>query len=176
MTVTRLFARPLLASMFVTGGIDSLRDPESKVPAAKPVTDRLTPMAKKVAPQAPIPEDTKTLVRINAAAQVLGGLALASGKAPRAGALVLAASIVPTTLAGHRFWEETDPGAKKMQRIQFFKNTSMLGGLLIAAVDTDGKPGLAWRASHAGRSVRREARTAARSARREAKLAKAQIS
>ena len=46
---------------------------------------------------------------------------------------MLAASLVPTTLAGHRFWEETDPQAKAMQRLQFAKNTSVLGGLLLAS-------------------------------------------
>ena len=34
----------------------------------------------------------------------------------------------------------------------------MFGGLLIAAVDTEGKPGVAWRAQHAVGSARREAK------------------
>ena len=34
----------------------------------------------------------------------------------------------------------------------------MLGGLLIAAVDTEGKPGVAWRTRRAAKDVRREAR------------------
>ena len=46
----------------------------------------------------------------------------------------------------------------------------MLGGLLLAAVDTEGKPGLAWRARRAAADVRREARQVAKDARREAKL------
>jgi uncharacterized membrane protein YphA (DoxX/SURF4 family) len=57
--------------------------------------------------------------------------------------------LVPTTLAGHRFWEESDEKARSMQRIQFFKNLSMLGGLLLAAVDTDGRPSVSWRARRA---------------------------
>jgi hypothetical protein len=36
-----------------------------------------------------------------------------------------------------------------MQRIQFFKNVSMLGGLLLAALDTEGRPSLSWRAHRA---------------------------
>ena len=51
----------------------------------------------------------------------------------------------------------------------------MLGGLLLAAVDTEGKPGLAWRARRAAADVRREAKQVAKDARREAKLAKAQL-
>jgi hypothetical protein len=51
----------------------------------------------------------------------------------------------------------------------------MMGGLMLAAVDTEGKPGVAWRARRAAADVRREARGLARTARREAKLARAQL-
>jgi hypothetical protein len=94
---------------------------------------------------------------------------------------VLSASIVPTTVAGHAFWNETDPVVRKQQRTQFLKNLGLLGGLLLATVDTEGKPGLAYRAGLAGDSAkrgakraRREAKHAARAARREARLAAAQ--
>ena len=119
--------------------------------------------------------DPKTLVRINAAAQIAAGLALATGRMPRLSALTLAATLVPTTAAGHRFWEESDPDAKANQRTHFFKNVSMLGGLMIAAVDTEGRPGLAWRAKRAARDVRREAKHVRKSATREAKLARKSI-
>ena len=176
MTITRLLARPMLASIFVVGGINALRNTEGHAAKAKPVTDRMVPLAQKAAPGAPIPTDPATLVRINAGAQLLAAAALATGRAPRLSATVLAASLVPTTLAGHRFWEETDPQAKTMQRLQFAKNTSVLGGLLLAGVDTEGKPGLAWRARRAAADVRREARQVAKDARREAKLARAHLS
>ncbi len=108
---------------------------------------------------------------INGAAQVLGGLALATGRVPRLAALVLAGSLLPTTAAGHRFWEETDKTQRANQQIHFFKNVSMLGGLLIAAVDTEGKPGVAWRTSHAASTAVGSARREAKRLRREAKLA-----
>ena len=38
---------------------------------------------------------------------------------------------MPTTVAGHRFWEETDDKATVQQTIQFLKNTAMLGALLM---------------------------------------------
>ncbi len=116
-----------------------------------------------------------TLVRLNAAVQVVAGLALATGRAPRLSATVLAVSLVPTTAAEHRFWEEPDPTRKSAQRIHFFKNVSMLGGLFLAAVDTDAKPGLAWRARRAATDARREARHLTRQARREATLARARL-
>jgi putative oxidoreductase len=90
--------------------------------------------------------------------------------------LALAASLVPTTYAGHPFWEEKDKAARAGQKIQFFKNISMLGGLLIAAVDTEGKPGVAWRARHGAHDLRREAKTLAKQARAEARVAKAHLS
>lgn len=175
MTITRLLARPMLATIFVAGGISALRNTEGHAAKAKKVTDKVVPAAQKAAPQLPIPTDPATLVRINAGAQLLAAAALATGRAPRLSATVLAASLVPTTLAGHAFWNETDPQARNAQRLQFYKNTSVLGGLLLAAVDTEGRPGLAWRARRAAADVRREAKHVANEARREAKLAKAQL-
>jgi uncharacterized membrane protein YphA (DoxX/SURF4 family) len=85
---------------------------------------------------------TEQAVKVNAAVQVVAGTLLTLNKFPRLAALALAGSIVPTTLAGHRFWEEDDPTRKVGQQIHFFKNASMLGGLLIASVDTEGKESL----------------------------------
>jgi len=52
----------------------------------------------------------------------------------------------------------------------------MMGGLLLAGVDTEGKPGVAWRARRAARDVRREARHLQQQARAEARVAKARLS
>jgi uncharacterized membrane protein YphA (DoxX/SURF4 family) len=138
------------------------------------VTDKLVPLLQRVVPQ--LPSDPETLVRLNGAAQVAAALALATGRAPRTSAVVLAASLVPTTAAGHRFWEQSDPAARAGQRAHFFKNVSMLGGLIIAAGDTEGQPGVLWRTRRAAKDARREARHLARAARREAALAKAKVS
>jgi uncharacterized membrane protein YphA (DoxX/SURF4 family) len=117
-----------------------------------------------------VPTDPKLLVRLNAAVQLLGAAGLASGRAPRLSSSLLAVTLVPTTLAGHRFWEETDPSARANQKVHFFKNISMLGGLLLASVDTDGKPGMAWRARRAASDVQKQARHLRRTARLEARV------
>jgi putative oxidoreductase len=170
MTATRLIARPMLASMFVTGGLNALRNAPAMAAKAKPVTDRVRPALEKAVPQARVlPQDPESLVRINGAAQLLAGLALATGRFPRLSSTVLAATLIPTTAAGHRFWEEEDASAKTAQQIHFFKNLSMLGGLMLAAVDTEGRPGLAWRARHGARAARREAKHLRREARLAAK-------
>jgi uncharacterized membrane protein YphA (DoxX/SURF4 family) len=130
------------------------------------VADRVVPLVKKYAPQqvaTAIPEDTANLVRANGAAQILGGLALASGKGRRAGALLLAGALVPSTLARHPFWTRTDPEEKALDRSQFLKNVSLLGGVLLAAVDTEGKPSLAYRAQKGGQSLAKETRRARKS-------------
>lgn len=167
MSLLRRVARPMLASMFIAGGVDALRDPGPKMPAAEGV-------APKVANQIPgLPEDdTEKLIRINGGVQVAAGALLALGRFPRLSSLALAASLVPTTAAGHRFWEEDDAAARQQQQFHFLKNVSMLGGLLLASMDTEGKPGLVWRARHqaehaevAVRRRRRDARLAAKAAR-----------
>ncbi|HET7328470.1 MAG TPA: DoxX family protein [Nocardioidaceae bacterium] len=164
MTLVRLLARPMLASMFVVGGYNAYKNAESMAKKAQPVTDRVVPKAQKLAPSAPIPTDSVTLVKINAATQVGAGLMLATGKFPRLSADVLALTMVPTTAAGHPFWEEKDSSARANQIVHFFKNVSMMGGLLLAGVDTEGKPGMAWRTRNAAKTARRETKYAKRGA------------
>lgn len=173
MSVLRCLARPLLASMFVAGGLDALRSPEPKVPMAQGV-------ASKVAAQIPgLParaaRDTALLIRVNGGVQVGAGALLALGSFPRPAALVLAASLVPTTAAGHRFWEYDDTAQRQQQQIHFLKNMSMLGGLLLAAMDTEGKPGLGWRARHAAEHAEAAARRSRREIRLAAKAARAKL-
>jgi len=175
MTLVRLAARPMMASMFVVGGVNALKDTDAMAMKAKKVTDRVVPLVQRALPSVPVPDDPATLVRINAAIQIGAAAALATGRSPRLASAVLAASLVPTTAAGHPFWEIGDPEIRKAQKVQFFKNVSMFGGLLISAVDTEGKPGLAWRTRHAVTTARKESRRLARTARREAKLARAQL-
>ena len=173
MTVSRLIARPMLASIFFVGAATALKNASAPAAKAAPVTDRIVPVAQKAG--IPLPQDPETLVKINAGVQIVAALGLATGRAPRLSAAVLAASLIPTTAAGHRFWEVEDPAQRTQQRLHFFKNLSLVGGLIIASGDTEGRPGVAWRARHGVRDARREAKRLAHDARREARLAKARI-
>lgn len=121
-------ARLLTGSTYVLLGFDALRAPGGRVDLAAPL---LAAIRSKV----PLPADDEMVVRANAAVQVAAGAALALGRAPRLSALVLAGSLVPTTLAGHAYWTIEDPAARKVQRIQFHKNMAMIGGLLLAVLD-----------------------------------------
>lgn len=128
MKLTRAIARPMLASMFIYGGLDSVRDPKSKAAAAQGTADLIT----KTTGRQFEPAD---LVRFNGAVHVVAGAALATGRFPRLAALTLAATLGPTTSGGHRFWDEMEPGPKRNQTIHFLKNVSMTGGLLMATLD-----------------------------------------
>jgi putative oxidoreductase len=145
MALSRRLARPLLASIFVVGGWDAFWNPESKVKKAVAVTD---PLAEKAGVE---DLDAATLVRVNGVVQVVGGILLAVGKFRRLAALALIGSIIPTTYAGHRFWEESDPASRAQQKMHFLKNVGLLGGLILAAFDTEGEPSLAWRAKRQAR-------------------------
>lgn len=117
----------MLSAVFITGGVDVLKNPEPRVKLAAPVLDKIGQLVP------PLAGDPVTLVRANAATQVVAGAMLATGRMPRLAAAALAASLVPTTFGGHRFWELDDPAQRAQQRVHFLKNTAILGGLLIAA-------------------------------------------
>ena len=90
--------------------------------------------------------DALTVVRLNGALQIGAGIFLAIGKFRGLAALVLIGSIVPTTYTGQRFWEEDDDVKRGDQKTQLLKNLGLAGGLIFAAVDTEGAPSLSWRA------------------------------
>ena len=154
----------MLASIFIVQGYDTMISPERVVKKAEPV---VRPIADRVPV---VPDDTEQAVRINGAVQFVAGMLLAAGWLPRASALALAATLVPTTAAGHRFWEGADEHEQAQQRIQFLKNMAMFGGLLIAAGDTAGRPSVAWRSRHAVKSARRDLSRAAKTARMSSKV------
>ncbi len=145
MSLARKLARPLLASTFVVGGVDTFRNPAPRVPMAEKVVGALPAKVSFI-------KDTEQVVKYDAAVKVVAALLLSTGRMPRAMALALASSLVPTTFAGHRFWAETDPVKRKMQQLQFLKNASILGGLILAVVDTAGRPSVGWRARRAASS------------------------
>ena len=169
MKPVRSLARVMLSGIFVVSGARNLRNAERLAPAAKPVTDRVAPLIQGLHPR--IPTDAETLIRANAATQLVGGLMLATGRFTRPAALVLAGTLLPTTAAGHPFWNNDDPTERNNNQVHFLKNLGLLGGLLLAAADTEGRPGLRWRAGHRIDHSRRSVKRAVRTARREAKIA-----
>lgn len=150
--IVRRLARPLLAGIFVYGGVNMLRNTEMHAEAAKPLLDKTVGSRRERLPES-IPADAATLVRADAAVKIIAGTALAFGKLPRLSALALLGSLVPTTAAGHPFWDTKEPRDRQDQLVHFLKNAGLAGGLLIAAADTEGKPSLGWRARRAAKKA-----------------------
>lgn len=154
----RRIARPMLSAAFIARGVDALRSPKPAADAARPALEGLSKLPDPVGTN--VPTNAETVARVNAAVQIGGGLLLASGKLPRIASAALALSVVPGSLGGHTFWSETDPQRKADERRAFLTDISLIGGLIIAAVDTEGKPSLGWRGRRAAHKVS-EAVTAA---------------
>ena len=154
--LVRRLARPLLAAVFIKGGIDTLLNPEPRIKAAAPkVVQAQNLVGDKLPPQAPT--EPEQLVRIDAGVKVGAGVLLALGKFPRIASLLLAGSVIPTTITAHAFWEY-DGEERTAQQQHFLKNLGLLGGLILAAVDTEGKPSLGWRARRASRKLAKQTR------------------
>jgi uncharacterized membrane protein YphA (DoxX/SURF4 family) len=110
----RRAAQALLGATFIKLGFDAAVHPGSRVDKAAALG---------------LP-NAELAVRGNGAAMVAGGAALTLDKLPRLAAVGLIASMIPTTLAGHAFWD-FDGAERKAHEIQFLKNASLVGGLLL---------------------------------------------
>lgn len=140
MSLSRRLARPMLASIFLSSAIPMLKDqsylhgPIREAGLAEP----------------------ELLAKAHVYGNLVGGAALALGRFPRLAALGLAVNLVPTTYVGHAFWK-APADQKTTQQINFFKNVSLLGGLLIAASDTGGRESLPHAVGRVSRRTKRKA-------------------
>jgi uncharacterized membrane protein YphA (DoxX/SURF4 family) len=143
----RRIARPLLSAAFIGQGVEALRNPAIALKATEPTVAALRNLPDPYGDK--VPSDPETVARINAAVQIGGGLLLATGKMPRIASAALAFTVIPGSLGGHLFWTESDPERKAQKRRDLLTDLSLLGGLIIAAADTAGKPSLGWRSRRA---------------------------
>lgn len=147
MNLLRAAARTMLAGYFVVNGVKACKDPAPYAAEQERFAATVVPLAKKVAPDqvaSYVPSDTATLARVTGGLRVAGGLGMISGKGRRLGAGLIALSMVPQ-LVGFTAKGLT-PAEKGEARNELLKNVALLGGTLIAAGDTEGRPGLTWRA------------------------------
>lgn len=150
MSIVRRLARPLLSAAFITGGVDKIRHPHDRARTLAPVVDKVEERAGDRVPSV----DATLVVRAAGGAQIGAGLLLAAGVLPRFSSTVLVATST-IDAAGTPFWKIRDKEERKQAISRLVTNMSLLGGALIASVDTAGKPGLAWRAQHAGDSAKK---------------------
>ncbi len=141
----------MLSAVFISRGVEALRSPKPAAQSTQNTLDGLSKLPDPVSTN--LPSDAETVARINAAVQIGGGLLLATGKLPRVASAALALTVVPGSLGGHNFWNQTDPQRKAEERRAFVTDISLIGGLIIAAVDTEGKPSLGWRGRRAARKA-----------------------
>lgn len=168
MTIVRRLARPMLAAPFVRTGLDLTRHPGPVVEDTRPV---LAPLVSKVSRATGMPDDPQLVVRASGAVMAGAGFMLATGRLPRLSALLLTAALVPTAYAADQFWREKDPLTRREKRQRLLTDVGLAGAALIAAVDTQGRPGVRWRAKRAARDAKVAATVAAHDAKQSAKLA-----
>lgn len=90
-------ARPLLAGIFINGGLGQIQKPGGR---AIPVEKALDSVPMDIGENA-----AENLVKLNGVVMVGAGSALALGIFPKLASLALIGSLVPTTLVGHPFWQ-----------------------------------------------------------------------
>jgi uncharacterized membrane protein YphA (DoxX/SURF4 family) len=142
--ILRRIARPMLAGVFLSSAISTLRNPT-------PAANRAAPLVAQAHSRASddlsrkLTRDPETVVRAGAGVQAAAAALFATGRAPRLAALALAATHIPATYVNYPFWKQRDPEARAQEQAEFLKNVGLLGGVLLATADTEGKPSLAWR-------------------------------
>lgn len=148
----RKIARPMLASVFIIDGVDALRKTNERVDS----TEDLIKRVRKIVPADiadAIPNSPKTVARVLGGTKVGAGSLFALGKAPRVAASVLALTTLPTLISRDAFWAADESDERRVRLNNFATSSALLGGLFIASQDTEGKPGLKWRAEHASKQA-----------------------
>lgn len=146
----------MLASFFIANGVKALKNPDALVPAAEPIAEKFVPFAQRALPEAVsayVPEDTRSLVRLNGLLAIVGGMGVATGIAPRGGAALAATSMVPHVIASNPLGASDKAAATSI----FVRNVALLGAAIVLTQDTHGKPGLTWRANDSASRLGRRA-------------------
>ncbi|MBE9403063.1 hypothetical protein M4D54_01440 [Brachybacterium sp. p3-SID1565] len=141
MALVRRIARPLLAAPFILEGVRTASQPEREIdvyPQAFEAVD--SALAKTSTPDF---LDARTIIRASGAIAAGAGIMYATNRRPR----LAAATLLLTTSVGwagrKRIWELS--GEERMQEIQsILTDAGLLGGVLLAVVDHDGRPSLGY--------------------------------
>jgi uncharacterized membrane protein YphA (DoxX/SURF4 family) len=133
----------MLAGYFVVDGVKAVTNPATLEVDAEPFANTLTDVVDKFLPQsvaAKIPSDTRTLVRIHGGVEIAGAVMMATGLGRRLGAVLLGLAYLPKAVSAL-------PRIKPLNDRVFLREVALLGGVFVAAMDTEGKPNLAWLAA-----------------------------
>ena len=159
MSLLRFVARSLFASYFVAEGVKAVTKPAEIAPDIERFAGTVSPLLQRALPAdlaGYVPVKPEAWARINGAAQVVGGVMFATGLGRRAGALLLAGASA-VELTGALPAKDAPEAIKESARPQALRAAGLLGASLLAALDTQGRPSLAWRADHAVKSTEKKA-------------------
>lgn len=142
MSLIRSIARPLLAAPFILEGVRTAMQPERELDVAPAAFAQVDKTLEKSAVPSAI--DSRTLVRSAGVVAAGAGLLYATNRAPRLAAGLLLVTTSVGIANRKRVWELR--GEERMQEIQaIVTDAGLLGGILLAVVDTDGSPSVGYR-------------------------------
>lgn len=172
--LARPVARAMLAAWFVSRGIDAVRHPSKhaaeSLPALRPLADRAGSALNMELGQYLEGATMRRVIQVHGAVTALAGVSLVLGKAPRTAALALAGLSAPLLLANLPVRVAGESKAEReARRERLVQALTATGGAILAAVDREGRPGVAWRVEHARaeRAAAKAAAAAAKAAARE---------
>ena len=76
---------------------------------------------------------------IGAIVEFLGGAAILLGVYARCAAVAIIVFVIIATSIGHRYWEIADAAARRVQQVNFAKNITIIGGLILLLVTGAGR-------------------------------------
>lgn len=153
MSLLRFTSRALFASWFVAQGAKNVFNPGPATEKLAPTIDRVVGTARSVLPDeiaSRLPQTAPTWVRLSGAAQVLAGLGYTLGVARRPSAAVLAVTTgltLPSAVSGLRH-DGVSKGLDELLTVG-----ALFGAAVLGTQDTEGRPGLAWRARSGARDA-----------------------
>ena len=150
----RKFARPMLASVYIADGVETVMNPSAHRDNAEAALKTIRSMVPREY-RSFVPSSPETATLAVGGIKTGAGALFALGKAPRTSATLLAATAVPTLLGRNAFWDAKDDQEKARRRTGALTDLALLGGVLLATVDTEGKPNLQWRAQKAAQVTKK---------------------
>lgn len=117
----KMLGRLFLGSAFIYGGARAFLQPDAIAGVIE-------------AKGLPFP---RPLAILNASVMMIGGSTLSARVLPKLSAAALVGSMSITTIIGHAFWKEEDAATRSNTIMQFCKNLSIIGGLLLFLADKE---------------------------------------
>ena len=144
MALVRRIARPLLAAPFIFEGVRTALHPEREIEVYPQAFDAVDSAISNSS--APGFLDARTVVRATGAIAAGAGILYATNRYPRTAAAALLLTTSVGWVGRKKVWELR--GEELTQEVQsILTDAGLLGGVLLAVVDHDGRPSLGYRAN-----------------------------